>query len=205
LSRPFAAPEVPPAADRFRAWLRSPGVRREAIGFVGTVIALVLLGSPIGLIWAAVSPHPEYVLTATSVDLVSPETKAFVAADGIFLIMSLVIGLASGVAAYLLGRAWGQRGGAAAGRAGGTSVAAGLAVGGVLGALVAWKVGALVGHDSFVHLVRTGRDGLHVHGYVFVRAHGVLMAWGFAAVVAFAGCLLWFDRAGEPARSPSTT
>lgn len=198
MSRPFAAPAAPSTGDRFRAWLRSAAVRREVGAFFGTVIALVLIGAPVGLIWAAVSPHPEYVLTASSVDLVSPETKAFVAADGIFLIMSLVIGVASGVGAYVLSR------GRAAGSVGGPALAAGLAVGGVLGALVAWKAGALVGHDSFVHLVRTGRDGLHVHGYVFVRAHGVLMAWGFAAVVAFAGCLLAFERSRPPAPAPTS-
>lgn len=115
-----------------------PSRRREDLtAFVGTVIGSVLLGAPAGLLWSAVSPH--YVVHYDKngpafADLES--TKAFIGADGSYLLVMLAVGLVCGGLAWVFARRQGP------------ATVAGLLLGGVLAALIAASVGLRPGADA---------------------------------------------------------
>ena len=123
---PFDAATVTP---------RVPGRWREdARVFLVTVVVMVLLGAPAGLVWSAVAPHYTVRVTDTGAQLDNLEsTKAFIGADGSYAVVVLLFGIACGLLAWRFGRR------------GGPWVVAGLVVGGVLAALVAAEVGVRPG------------------------------------------------------------
>jgi len=150
---------------------------------LAVVVGCVLLGAPAGLLWSAVAPR----LTVTfekdgpnAPDLES--TKAFIGADGSYLLVMLGIGVLCGGVAWWLAR-----------RSGPWTVAA-LTVGGVLGALVAARVGVLPGSHSVVEALRNGGAGHppidlylgRLKGDVpHLRATWAAVAWPVGALLAF--------------------
>ena len=166
----------PPARERLQ-WA-------DAWAGLVTAAVVVLLGAPIGLLWGAVSPRVAVVkASAQAVNLQMPETKAFVAGDGWFLIITLLAGIACGVVGAWLGRKRSP------------GVAIGLVVGGVLASLIAWKVGHRFGYDSYVQLRDSAKVGSTGSAYLQVRAKGVLLGWAAAASLT----LLTITAARRPA------
>ena len=49
-----------------------------------TIVALALLGAPVGLLWAHIAPHVHTMVTKDGVGLTDYETEAFFAADALF-------------------------------------------------------------------------------------------------------------------------
>ncbi|MCU1594374.1 MAG: hypothetical protein JWO12_1766, partial [Frankiales bacterium] len=83
-----------------------PSRRKEDLtAFFGVVVASVLLGAPAGLLWSAVAPRyvVHYTSTGASTDDLE-STKAFVAADGSYLLVVLGFGLLCGALAWWLAR-----------------------------------------------------------------------------------------------------
>jgi hypothetical protein len=156
-------------------------------GLVTTAV-VVLLGAPVGVLWGAVAPRVPVVKVAQGIDLQMPETKAFVAADGSFLIITLLVGLACGIAAALIGRRHAP------------GVTMGVAVGGVLAALIAMKVGHRFGYDSYVQLRDVAKVGTKGSAYLQLRAKGVLFAWPAAACLAL--LTVTAGRRPDPDQSP---
>ncbi|MDQ1689457.1 MAG: hypothetical protein QOK42_2432 [Frankiaceae bacterium] len=153
-----------------------------------TTAVLVLLGAPVGLLWGALAPRVAVVKVAQGIDLQMPETKAFVAADGSFLVIALLVGVACGVAAALIGRRHAP------------GVAIGLAVGGVLAALIAMKVGHRLGYESYAQLRDVAKVGTRGSAYLQLRAKGVLLAWPAAASLAL--LTVTAGRRPAPAQPP---
>jgi hypothetical protein len=158
----------------------SSRLKEDVTRFLTIVASLVLLGAPVGLLWSHVAPR--YTLVFSKGEATYPyieSTKAFVGADGSFVVVTMVAGLLTGLLAWVLAR-----------RSGPWTVAA-LAVGGTLAALVAMHVGLLPGRqETFEALERkTGsvdlflgaRDGNDTH----LRAQWTAVVWPVSALVVF--------------------
>lgn len=139
---------------------------------VVTTAVVVLLGAPVGMLWGAVSPRVEVRKVADGLDLVMPETKAFIGGDGSFFVLTVLVGLALGIAAALIGRRYGP------------GVTVGLALGSLLAAIVAAKVGQRVGYDHYVALRDAAAVNTRGDYFLKIRAKGVLFGWPVAALLA---------------------
>lgn len=152
---------------------------------LATLTGMVLLGAPLGLLWAALGPHLDYAGAAQGY------FASFAAAgtsDAIFVLLSLALGVIVGVAV----------GATVVPLDGVTPVA--LAVGCALAALTAARVGALVRaphlHRVVAELHAAGAPAGAIHLYAGaiafqVRGWSVLAVLPFAAMLGYAGwCLL---------------
>jgi hypothetical protein len=167
--------------------------RADLLPALAVAAGTVLLGAPAGLIWSAVAPRLSITLSAngpTAPDLES--TKAFIGADGTYLVVVLLAGALTGAVAWLVAR-----------RSGPWTVLA-LAVGGAVAALVAARVGvvpgarttieALQGHQSAgqVDLYLGGPMPSELHGGLpHLRAPWAAVGWPVAALLAFVAPTLW--------------
>jgi hypothetical protein len=163
--------------------------RDDPLPPVVVAVGSVLLGAPAGLIWSAVAPRVRITFNASGPQAPDLESsKAFIGADGSYLVVMLVAGLLCGALAWWLAR-----------RSGPWTVVA-LAAGGVLGAVVAAHVGVLPGQHDSIQALRHGRaghppvdlylgklQGEHTH----LRAVWAAVAWPVGALAAFlTGALL---------------
>jgi hypothetical protein len=147
-----------------------------------TTAIVVLLGAPVGLLWSALAPHAHVSVNAAGATVVDGATEVFIAGDGWFIGITLLVGVVTGVLAWLLAR------GSA------PFVVVGLAVGGLLAAYVASKVGIRLGQDSLQAAVHGGRSGTYVAN-VALQAHVAVFVWPIGALVAFATLVV--SRADE--------
>lgn len=139
-----------------------------------TACYTVLLGAPIGLLWAALAPHSHVVVEAgVQPYIADAESEVFIAGDGWFLGITLLVGIVTGVLAWLVARRSGP------------FVVVGLAVGGAVAAYVASKVGVRIGQDALASAVHAGRVGTYV-GNVALQTKTALVAWPLGALAAFA-------------------
>jgi len=163
----------------------SPRLREDLAAFGAIVVASVLLGAPAGLLWSAVAPRLTVDVTDTGQSADNLEsTKAFIGADGSYLVVTLVVGLLCGALAWRFAR-----------RSGPYTVV-GLVVGGVLAALIAESVGLRPGAHTAVQALREGspfrgqvdlflgmRDGRS--GDLSLRAPWAAVGWPVGALVSF--------------------
>jgi hypothetical protein len=122
--------------------------RQELLPALGVAVGSVLLGAPMGLLWSAVAPRLRISFGKTGPSAPDLEsTKAFIGADGTYLLLMLAAGLLCGTLAWLFAR-----------RSGPWTVI-GLTVGGLLAALVAARVGLVPGSHDAVVALRQGKVG----------------------------------------------
>jgi hypothetical protein len=138
-----------------------------------TLGVTVLLGAPLGLIWSAVAPHAHVTVAAGEAYITDAATEVFIAGDGWFIGLTLLVGIACGVLAWLVARGSGP------------FVVVALALGGLGAAYVASRVGVRVGQDAWLPAAHSGRDGTYL-GNVVLKAQAALVVWPLAAVAAFA-------------------
>jgi hypothetical protein len=135
--------------------------------------AVALLGVPAGFAWAAIAPRVAVVVTGNGVaEVINPETKAFIAADGWFCVMGVLGGLLTGVAGYLI-----------AVRRHGPVAVAGLILGGLAASLIEWWIGRSAGLASFHRALFLSRQGAVLHAPLVLRAHGALVVWPLTAAL----------------------
>ncbi|MCA1712686.1 MAG: hypothetical protein LC789_14050 [Actinobacteria bacterium] len=139
--------------------------------FFVTAVA-ILLGAPVGLLWAALAPHARIDITAAGATFADGASEVFVAADGWFLGITLLAGILLGLLTWLLARGSGPY------------VVVGLAVGGLVAAYVASKVGMRPHQDALRDAAAAGQQGRYVAN-VALQAWQVLLAWPIAALGAF--------------------
>ena len=164
-------PAPPDAAD-------APPVTRDVQAGLLTVAVTVLVGAPVGLLWAALAPSVEVDLTAEGVRLVDRNSSAFIASDGYFSLAVLLAGLVGGALAWR----WGSRHGPA--------VVPALAVGGSVAAYVAMAVGGLVGDAQIADLVEAGVQGRRELQVRRLRSLPALLVWPAASVLTFLTLML---------------
>lgn len=161
---------------------RLPGWGAESLAAVLTTTALVLLGAPLGLLWAAVAPRVEVVVSEDGgTQLADPTVDGFIAVDGYFLLLAVLAGVLTGVLAWRVGRRYGP------------GVVVGLVVGGLLGAEVARQVGELVDAGEAQAVVDAGRAGV-VELSVRLRAESARTGWPVAALAAHMVLTLFVSR-----------
>lgn len=159
--------------------------KRDAGTFVAVVVASVLLGAPAGLLWSAVAPRFTVQRTDQGLDAPNIEsTKAFIGADGSYVVVVFLVGLVCGVLAWRFAR-----------RSGPWTVL-GLTVGGVLAALIAASVGLRPGASEAVAALSDGskvRGSVDLFlgardqsdGSIGLRAAWAAVGWPVGALLAF--------------------
>ena len=161
----------------------SEQTRQDLRAFAGVVASMVLLGAPVGLFWSAVAPRLTVVLTPGRDPAAQGlEGKAFIGADGYFLVIGLVIGVLSGLFAWQFAR-----------RSGPFTVLA-LLVGGLLAAKTAAVVGVRPrSHEALAALHDPSARGtvelylgkMAKDGSIAIRSVWTVVAWPVGALVAF--------------------
>jgi hypothetical protein len=155
----------------------SPPVAQDVRAGVLTAVVTVLLGAPVGLLWAALAPHVRVVVADGEVNLADTYRDSFIAVDGFFLAAVLVAGLIGGLVAWRLGHRHGP------------AVVVGLAVGGVVAAYVAKAVGEQVGLEELRSAVRAGAEGAFDLN-VELKSVVALAGWPVASLLAYIGATL---------------
>jgi hypothetical protein len=167
--------------------------RRDLGNATVAVGCALLAGLLVGLVWHGAAPVARLVVTGEGVFFSRSEDQSFIAADGIFTVLSLVVGLASGVLGYRLLRPTAP------------AVVAGLAVGGLLGALSAWGIGCRLGPAPVAERAARLPAGAHLDAALTLRAHAAVFVWPLAAVAAYVVLVTVVERVTPAARSvPST-
>lgn len=140
----------------------------------GLLVAVcILLGAPVGLLWSTIAPRLQVQLGPDGPAAQGLEGKAFIGADGSFLLVVLAAGVLTGVLAWLLAR-----------RAGPWTVL-GLLVGGLLAAKVAAVVGVRPGKAHVQALLHDPMAHGSVQLFLKLRAPWVLVGWPVGALAAF--------------------
>jgi hypothetical protein len=195
----WTAAPAPWPAHRLRT---REDLRRDVDAGILTTILVVLLGAPLGLLWAAVRPHSDLFLLVAE----DAREQQHFSADLRFAAVVAIGGLVAGLAGYLVARS------------GGTGVAVGLAIGGLLAAVVAERVGIRAAHQD--ELRSALAQAFQAHGYSLtgqrpqdqlsyladtrfeLRAWPLVAALPAAAVATF-GALTWTrDRTSPRAHVP---
>jgi hypothetical protein len=158
-----------------------PSPRADLVAAGVAAVTCVLLGAPVGLLWATVAPKVVVEVSGTAVRL-SSDASTFIAGDGWFLGVVFVAGLLTGLVAWAVGRRHGP------------GVVAGLTVGGLIGAYVAARTGELVDEGSARAAVEAGRmGGLELS--LVLRSTEAVVGWPVGALLGFlAPFALWPDR-----------
>lgn len=163
-------------------WTRLLGELRVGAPILG---ACLVLGVLLGALWYWLAPEVPLVVHGQSVLYVDPEGEQRAGADGTFVLLGLAFGLITSVGSFLYTR---QRGG-------GIVVAVMLGVGGLAGSLIAWPLGIELGptKDLIGHAKQVG-DGHTFNEALQLSAHGALLAWPFAALLALLALTAAFGK-----------
>ena len=158
-----------------------PSVPADAFAGLVALVVTVLVGAPVGLLWAAFAPRVDVVVTGTDVQLLNPSSSGFIAGDAAFLAAALVAGVVGGIVAWRLGREHGP------------AVVVGLTLGGLIAAYVAMQVGQQVGLDEVRRAVEAGQQG-RLELSLRLRAQESLVAWPVGALLGYLGVSLASGR-----------
>lgn len=159
----------------------APTLRQDGVAGLLTAAVTVLVGAPVGLLWAAAAPRVDVVVDGDAVQLAEPGSSAFIATDGFFLLAVALAGVVGGVIAWRLGHAHGP------------AVVVGLTLGGLAAAYVARVVGEQVGLADVEQAVRAGQQGA-LELTVRLRAREAVVGWPVGSLVGFAGASLLRGR-----------
>jgi hypothetical protein len=167
-------PQQPPPAGPAPAPGGVPGAafpRAAVIAVAAVVAGSAVLGLAAGFAWAALAPRALLVIASRgSADVVNPETSAFIAGDGWFVLVTAVAGVISGLLGYLL-----------AVRRHGAAAMAGVLAGALAAALIARWAGEQPGAAAFHHALQAGRPGLVLRAPLMLGGVGALAFWPLAA------------------------
>ncbi len=158
--------------------------RREGLQALvaGTALGAVL-GPVVGVLWLWIAPTPTAINADGLIYLKDQNTKEFIAADGWFLVIGLVVGAICGGLIF-----WKYR-------TAPLSAVLGLTAGALAGAFIAWKVGEALGPPPLDSTVVGIPEGGTVQMPISLRAKGVLCGWPLGGVVAFLSLTLGLEKA----------
>jgi hypothetical protein len=137
-----------------------------------TVAVTVLVGAPVGLLWAALAPRVTVEVIGEDVQVLGAYRDGFIAVDAWFFAAVVVAGLVGGVLAWWLGAAHGP------------AVVLGLVVGGLGAAWIAGRVGGEVDPVTVEQLLESGVQGRRELA-VRLRSTSALLGWPLASLLAF--------------------
>jgi hypothetical protein len=148
---------------------------------VGLVVAA--LGAPLALLWTALGPHVEVVMTSGGPSLDDFNTEAFVGGDVTFGAIAAGAGILVGIVAWML-RRWR-----------GPALLIGFTLGGIGSAWVTWKLGHQIGLSNYQDLLDTADPGQRFDQPMKLRAHGLLFLQSTIAVIVYVVNAAWSHRA----------
>jgi hypothetical protein len=149
---------------------------------------LTLLLAPwVGMFWQWVAPAPKYVNIDGSVYPADEDSSEFIAADGWFLIIGLLVGLACGAVGY-----WRYRRALPAML---VMTAAAYAA-----AWIARETGQAFGPPEVAQAAVGTVDGDQIRGAIDVRSRIVLLGWPVGVLIAYVSMILGLEKA--PHREP---
>lgn len=161
--------------ERLLVRLRAPGI----------AAALTLLIAPyVGMLWERIAPAPTYVNLGGEVYLNNQDSSEFVAADGWFLVLGLLVGILSAVVGY-----WRCRSDL------GVILALGLAA--VPAAYIAREVGEAFGPAPIQQTALTLADGSTIEGSITIGAHGVLFGWSVGVLITYLSLVGGLERTSD--------
>ena len=137
-----------------------------------TVAVTVLVGAPVGLLWAALAPRVRVEVSGEDVQVLDTYTDGFIAVDAWFFAAVVVAGLVGGALAWRLGADHGP------------AVVLGLVAGGLAAAWIAARVGGEVDRVTVAQLVDAGVQGRRELA-VRLRSTSALLGWPIASLLAF--------------------
>jgi hypothetical protein len=138
-----------------------------------TVVALAVLGGPLGLLWRLLAPTVPVINAGDARIVINEQSpEEFVAADGWFTILGFAFGLLVAVAAWLVLR-----------RFRGPWLLISVTVGTFAAAVVAWQVGRLIGLGAYQDWQRTSALRDTYQAPPDLHAYAVLLVPAFAAVI----------------------
>ena len=149
--------------------------RRTALAAVLTALTILVLGGPLGLLWAWLAPSVPVVDAGQAGIVVNdPSPEEYIAADGWFTLLGLGFGLLVSLAAWFLLR-----------RDRGPFLLLAV-IAGTLGAgyLVAPWAGELIGRDEYRHWRETAQQGATYLAPPEVHALGPMLVPAFVAAIA---------------------
>ena len=172
------------------------GLSRSAwaalIALVVVIAGTAVLGVATGFLWASVAPRALAVVVARgSANVVNPETRAFIAADGWFTLLTAVGGVISGLLGYAL-----------AVRRHGALAMTGVLLGALAATLIAMWIGQRSGTAAFNHSLSIDRPGTRLHVPLALGGRGPLAFWPLAAGLTAGGIelmVLLRERRRRPA------
>ena len=151
----------------------APRRRGRALAVVaGAVLMMTVLGVPLGLIWSVLAPAVPVVQTEDGAILAQPQPEEFIAADGWFSLLGLVLGVLAAVAVWLILRRY-------RGPFGIVLVVVGM----IGGAVLAWRVGRQVGLAGHQRLLETAPVGETFDKPPDLRAGGFEWIFGFVPTI----------------------
>jgi Protein of unknown function (DUF2567) len=170
-----------PSGPRRSRWSRWRPRRGEVARAVVVVVVLATCGVGVGLVWWQVAPRLGFrIVSAGNGTPVTPESEQFFAADGWFVLLTLLAGLlAAGVV-------WSMR------SFRGPFATVTLAAGGVLGAVVTWRIGLILAPAPSPTALR--QVGQVVYPALRLRATAALVVEPIAAVLGYVLCAGFASR-----------
>ena len=144
---------------------------------------LTLLLAPwVGMVWQWIAPAPKYVNIDGSVYPVDEDSSEFIAADGWFLIIGLLVGIACGAIGY-----WRYRRALPA-----MLVMTAAAYG---AAWIARETGQAFGPPEIAQAAVGTVDGDQIVGAIDVRSRIVLLGWPVGVLIAYVSMILGLEKA----------
>jgi hypothetical protein len=161
LDGPGPDPDTPAPA-------RDPGTRRELFFAAIVAVTLAVLGLPIGLLWRAVTPRVEFVMTELGATTVQVEPEGFIAADGWYALITFAVGVVAAIGVWAVLR-----------RRRGPLVLLGLVLGCVVGGVLTAWIGHQIGYAHYRSLAAHAPVGTHFFRPPSVRSAHVGLWFGF--------------------------
>jgi hypothetical protein len=158
-----------PARRRVRLW---PPAKPEWVTALVAIAAMAVAGAALAPLWVHLAPRLAFRVDQPGRALpVVPEAEEYIAADGRFVIITLIAGAVAAIACWLVRRSRGPW------------VLLALAVGGLLGAVVTWRLGMRIGtgyRPADLQVV-----GKVIYQPLLLRAKAALVVEPVAAVVGY--------------------
>ncbi|HEV7657315.1 MAG TPA: hypothetical protein VGP36_21655 [Mycobacteriales bacterium] len=162
-------PQRTQRGPRVRLW---PPTRPEWVTALSVIVALAAVGAAVAPLWVHLAPRLAFQVDRPGRALpVVPEAEEYIAADGRFVLITLIAGLVAALACWFVRRSRGPW----------TLFA--LAAGGLLGAVVTWRLGLWLGtgyQQSDLLVV-----GKVIHQPLTLRAKAGLVVEPVAAVIVY--------------------
>lgn len=148
-------------------------------------VGAVLLAAPyVGMLWERISPAPTYVNLGGEVYLNNQDSSEFIAADGWFLFLGLVLGMVSAGLAY-----WRWRGD--------LLVIVAMSGASVLASLIAREVGEAFGPAPIQQTALTLADGETIDGSITLASDGILFAWAVGILLTYLSLIGGLERSAD--------